>query len=921
MRHQVCITRFVVVVAVLTVFMAGDAIAQSGVSWNEIATARGASTNVVVENTMQRFFMSLDAQEMLRTRHAYTLRDLPLSNGTVITLELEPAPSVFDQNTVFVTQGEQGEVRVPAPRLNCWRGRVENELNSSVFFCVSSLGILGTVTEPDGDRWFIASETSDPTSIVVSEEKELTRNWHSVFGCEAPDLPKEYARANPPRVLSNQLLEVELALETDSEFFMAAGSDLAKAQSYAMAILSLVSDIYEKELNIRVYVPWYNCWTLSPRDPYNAAGNPFTLRDKAIPYWTANRTSVTRDLYHVITSISYGGGGYGYLNQLCKAQYGMASSSVQVQHSYPTYAFTYDVYIVAHELGHNFNAQHTHSCFFGYPLDTCVVDDAIKGGCLPAGTTTKPNPGSIMSYCGGPNAAVGKGYQMRMTFLPQNIAIMRQSAESASCINPPPKPSIVLIAPTGSQAYPAKDPLRFEFLTTRVEWVKLDYSLDGGRSWVDSGIGYPTASGSALWMPPDTCTNSMMIRLRSIDDSTVADSTLLPFSVYQTAPKDLMASYEFAGDYTNSVCGGFDDARSMGVTVSFVPDRFGLKDSAVAFNGKGFLVAPSADLRSPELSVSLWCKPDSLAGKNTILGTNYGPGTNVFEIYNWGILGCSYYLNSGLWQFWSGGLQANQWSHIVFSYDGKTAKTWINNRLIKSDSKQGMLVPFVTSLYFGSRKGSEPFYGALDDIKIYRRALDSSSVAALFTEKRAADKVQLVSPANNEEHSEREVVFRWTTSVNATRYRLQVSRDAAFSAADAVIDTVVFADSCKVRLNNSDTEVYWRVQAQNAFGLSDVSSPRVVRFSATWVPASENEGPCVNVATTSEELLIDFSRCPDDKPQGTTDVVLTDLLGRVVVRSTCCTDGTAVMRVSLHGITRGVYVLQAGEFCLPVHVR
>lgn len=901
------------------------------IPWSQIASPR---EQVLDHDAMTRFTISIDAQTdltRLAAQHTVRLLDVPLTDEAPVTLDLQSAPAVFDANTVFLTHTATGEVRTPAPNVRCLRGRIAGDPNSSVFFTTSAVGVLATITKGDGRRWFLASERADASSVIIAREQELYANWRNVLGCAAPDLPREYSRMHPPRILSNELLEVELALETDSEFFTAAGSDLEKAQAYAIAMMSLVSDIYEKEIKVRVYVPWFMCWTTSPRDPYDAAGNPFTLRDKAIPYWQANRSDVKRDLYHMITSVSYGGGGFGYLSQLCQSPYGMASSSVQVQHTYPTYAFTYDVYIVAHELGHNFNAQHTHSCYFGYPLDTCVVDDAIKGGCLPAGTKTKPNPGSIMSYCGGPNGAAGLGYQMRMTFLPQNIALMRQSAESASCITAPPKPSVVLVSPRGSQAFKGGSPMTIEFLSTRVTAVGIDISLDGGRTWTTVLGDVDAARGSVQWTPPDTCSNSVMMRLRSTEDSTVSDVTTLPFAIYAEAPSGLLASYEFAGDYVNSVCGGFDNAMPVNGEVRFVADRFGLKDSAIAVNGAGYLVAPSADLTASALAVSLWCKPDSLTGKNTMIGTNYGPGTNVFEIYNWGVLGCSYYLNTGLWQFWSGGLSAKQWSHIVFSYDGTTARTWINNRLIKTETKSARLVPFLTSLYIGSRKGSEPFYGALDDIKVFRRALDAADVERLFTEKRAPDGVQLVLPADNAEMDDRRMLFRWTPVSNAARYRLQVARDVAFTS--FVVDTIVAADSCSARIAGTDAVVYWRVQAMNTFGTSGMSAMRTVRLKASTVDeqsvAMSAENSCMTVTSTDGELVIDLSRCHDGSVQGEADVVLADITGREVYRGIAhgsCTEvrgnvDASLLRIPLPGIVRGMYLLRVGSHGASVRIR
>ncbi|MFM8179955.1 MAG: LamG domain-containing protein, partial [Candidatus Kapaibacterium sp.] len=539
----------------------------------------------------------------------------------------------------------------------------------------------------------------------------------------------------------------------------------------------------------------------------------------------------------------------------------------------------------------------------------------------------KPNPGSIMSYCGGPNGAAGLGYQMRMTFLPQNIALMRQSAESAACITAPPEPSVVLVSPRGSQSFSVRSPLTIEYLSTRVAAVSFDVSYDEGRSWRQIIGDADPLRGSMQWTPPDTCSNSVMMRVRSTEDSSVSDVTTLPFALYREAPSGLLASYDFAGDYVNSVCGGFDNAIAVNGEVKFVADRFGLKDSAIAVNGAGYLVAPKADLRSPALSVSLWCRPDSLAGKNTIIGTNYAPATNVFEIYHWGILGCSYYLKTGLWQFWGGGLAPGQWAHVVFSYDGSTARTWINNRLVKTESKPGTLIPFITSLYIGSRKGSEPFYGVIDDIKVFDRAVEATDVEKLYTEKRAADAVQLIAPGDGAEMTDRRVTFRWTASANATRYRLNVARDAAFT--QSLIDTIVSGETCTLRVTGNDVEVHWRVQALNTFGASGTTASRSLRMAATRVAdesaAADDANSCMRVRTTAAEIIVDLSACTGHNAgvdmRDEADAFLADVTGRAVWCQSRLNGQDPVIRIPAQDLARGVYMLRAGPHSAMVRVR
>ncbi len=678
-----------------------------------------------------RAFQSLT--HSVEATHSLHLDNFPVGIDARSSVTLRPMNLPFDQHTIFLSQNSNGEVRTAAPHIQMWQGSIDAESGSEIIISSSALGFFCSVKHSNDLRYSFSSDPNDQSLVHGISEKDNTSPLRGLLRCETGGRldPGQWKQSLHP--MSNNLLEVNIAIETDTRFFDAAGGSLDKAQSYITALLAMVNVIYEREVNVRLYLSWLKCWTDAPADPYNCGGDPFVLGDRARPHWDSVYKDVPRNIYHVVTSVSYGGGGYGFLDKLCGDFYSMASSSLQVQHTYPTLAFTYDSYIMAHEIGHNFGAPHTHSCDapLTVPLDTCVVDASNLGKCLDSSVTARPNPGSIMSYCGGPNNSAGLGYQVRMTFLPPLYQWMRSRAEASSCVSAPPQASIVLVEPAGSADVDVHQPVRVSFLSTRVTSVDILYSRGPNEAWQPIVQNMSVDSGVYYWTPPDTCTNSMRLRVQSTSDTSVFDESPIPFHLFNTAPVGLVAAYDFDGDLKNRICGGFDDARVAEGTVRFVPGRLGAQDSAIQISGNGYLYVPSADLRGKQLAVSLWCSADSAAGKNTIIGTNPGPATNVFEIYDWGLLGCSYYLNNGLWQFWSGGLSLHKWTHVVFSFDGDTAKTWVDARLVKAEYHPGTLVPFVTELYIGARRGVEYFYGQIDDIRIFNRALTDNDVYGL----------------------------------------------------------------------------------------------------------------------------------------------------------------------------------------------
>ena len=89
------------------------------------------------------------------------------------------------------------------------------------------------------------------------------KNQNFNFECKNENIKPVIDKKIEDRIQSNNLLELEVAVETDTEFFKAAGSTLQKAQAYAIALFVMVNSIYEKELNITLYIPWLTLQVLS----------------------------------------------------------------------------------------------------------------------------------------------------------------------------------------------------------------------------------------------------------------------------------------------------------------------------------------------------------------------------------------------------------------------------------------------------------------------------------------------------------------------------------------------------------------------------------------------------------------------------------------------------------------------------------
>lgn len=489
--------------------------------------------------------------------------DFPGGNGDLVTLDLKPAHSPIDSTTQFWIGSAQGAQRFTPPTFAAFRGKVLGEPNSRVFLTTFAGKLLVTITRESGITYdFGPAKNSQENGahILIPENSLLASEPFHPMNCIAGDIPQPNAPTPVAELLRNyrsgahkmgalgslshsQLLQADIAVEADSCFYHAAGGDTNIVLGYIASLFAASSAIYEEEVNITWHLTWVKLWPNS--DPYNVAGNAYGLEDTVPVYWRAHYSDVPRDLAHVMTSIGYGGGGYGYYS-MCDPQWSYSVSSPQTGHSYPTFAFTYDAYIVAHEIGHNFSLVHSHQCYWDPPLDTCYTKDdttyglQLSDACYSFPIIPHKNPGSIMSYCANANYILsGKDfsqYKLAMTFTPKVDSVLRMNAEKASCIQPPPDSAfIVLLSPSGSETYPGDTTISIQWSYSKVDSISLEYSSDGGSSWKPIASKLNAMAGHTNWVIPDISSQHMLVRAFDPSAQRIADTSLTFFTVAQNS--------------------------------------------------------------------------------------------------------------------------------------------------------------------------------------------------------------------------------------------------------------------------------------------------------------------------------------------------------------------------------------------------
>lgn len=226
---------------------------------------------------------------------------------------------------------------------------------------------------------------------------------------------------------------VEVALDVDFHTYGTFGSDCVPAVEWALAMLAGVHVIYDAELGdmVDLQASYVNVWEVT--DPYaSVVNNGGGMLDAFRVEWATNPALVTipRDITHLLTRrTNTGTGGIAYLDVTCWQDYAFGLSSyLNGGSTYIPGTYAWNLNVVAHELGHNFGANHTHWCGWSTgPIDNCYD---LEGSC--SGYTNNPTAqvGTIMSYC---HAVTGGSVNLQFHSTVENEALIPTITADGSC--------------------------------------------------------------------------------------------------------------------------------------------------------------------------------------------------------------------------------------------------------------------------------------------------------------------------------------------------------------------------------------------------------------------------------------------------------------------------------------------------------
>jgi len=199
---------------------------------------------------------------------------------------------------------------------------------------------------------------------------------------------------------------IETAIEIDN-YTRNTFATNQEALDWALANISGVSQLYQAQTNAEIQVVHVTIWDIV--DPYDTCSSTGSVLTQIRDNWMSNNSAINRDHVHFLSKRGLNGG-VTYGSGLCEINWHYAVSTAlgtDTNFTFPNPVYSWNLNLIAHELGHNIGSAHTHWCgwsadttygFIGGGIDDCAVSAGYANACSPP-APSPDSAGTIMSYC------------------------------------------------------------------------------------------------------------------------------------------------------------------------------------------------------------------------------------------------------------------------------------------------------------------------------------------------------------------------------------------------------------------------------------------------------------------------------------------------------------------------------------------
>jgi hypothetical protein len=457
---------------------------------------------------LKSFLSQVPLEKNTAVRHSQEVIGLPMPDGSLQTFRVVESP-IMEQ-----------ALADKYPDIKTYSGQGISDPSMTVRFSQTLWGFHAIVVKP-GSFVFIEPNIRGNTNQYISYyQKDMPIPADAKF-CGIETATSDRISRTPLTELASgtQLRTYRLAMAAAGEYTALNGGTVATALAALTITVNQVDAIWEREVAIRFVLVGNNnliIYTDATTDPYtNTAGSPCSTNIRA-----ENQGAIdgqiglaNYDIGHLFIGTNIGGCAAGSV--VCGASKAWGVSGVRT-------GSAFDIGLTAHEMGHQFSAQHT----FNSNIGTCL------GGQYAAGAAYEPGSGTtIMSYAGTCHDLQGFRDMLFHTFSYQEIITFSVSGGGNGCpvvtntgngvptVNAGPSGFVIPISTpftlTGSGSDPNGDPLTFS-------WEEFDLGPQGAPN---------NPSGTApifRSFPPVNSASRTFPRIQDIINNTQTTGEILP---------------------------------------------------------------------------------------------------------------------------------------------------------------------------------------------------------------------------------------------------------------------------------------------------------------------------------------------------------------------------------------------------------
>lgn len=363
--------------------------AQSASYWQDINSGMVSAFGTRYSTPETYRSLQLNAAALRAHLLAAPMEFSSAAKTSMVTISLPMPGGTFEDFQIFESPVMAPALAAKYPEIKTYAGIGISDPRAHIRLDITALGFHAMILSPRGDVFIDPISNENQDYYISYNKKDLVREYG--FDCEVAGEEEgsyELEKKHTPQYRSSgdQLRTYRLALACTGEYANTKGGTKTGALSGMTTSINRVTGIYESEFGIRLELIANNdtlIHLVSSTDPYTN-NNGGVMLDQNQDHIDDIIGNANYDIGHVFST---GGGGIAGLGVVCITNK-KANGVTGLPN--PT-GDGFDVDYVAHEMGHQFGANHTFNSTSG----------SCGGGNRWPGTAFEPGSGSsIMAYAG-----------------------------------------------------------------------------------------------------------------------------------------------------------------------------------------------------------------------------------------------------------------------------------------------------------------------------------------------------------------------------------------------------------------------------------------------------------------------------------------------------------------------------------------